>query len=657
MAHNLLESYDLLKSLEVVGPPRASWSSMTAFHTDEYIQFMRFVTPDNQHGHTRQLRRFNIGEDCPAFDGLMNFCSVYTGGSVAGAVRLNNKTNDIAINWAGGLHHAKKGEASGFCYVNDIVLAILELLKEHQRVLYIDIDIHHGDGVEEAFYTTDRVMTVSFHKYGDYFPGTGALDDVGHDVGKYYSLNVPLRDGVDDAAYETLFVPIMSKVMERYQPGAVVFQGGADSLSGDRLGCFNLSIKGHALCLKHMLKYNVPLLVLGGGGYTIRNVARCWAYETACCLGQELDDNLPDNDYIEYFGPDYRLFYNASNMENQNSNDYLNKIRVKILENLNRVQPAPVSGNPLASQDATDGHANALDGVVKTEDGGVVPSTDGGAAGAVAEAEAVKAEAEQDNDERGRDTSHHPADPMPVEGDAEAKPSRVDINHREAAEAAAAQPTAGAATMSSEKEALLRRTAAELSAPSTAPMSDDAAPMDTEGGAGGVANAATGAASGGAAEPTAPAAAAPASAPATDAQHSTGGADPSAQAAAAPGDRMDVDGTGGGAPAAATSAPTQQADGGGGNGGGDGAGGTGTAAAAGSDLPQAAAAPAARDAAAPDAGATTDSGQNVPSPRKILFKVGGGTGIGGGGGGGGGGGAAPGGGADGDGAGGFGGTN
>ncbi|MEQ2259229.1 Histone deacetylase 3 [Xenotaenia resolanae] len=81
---------------------------------------------------------------------------------------------DIAINWAGGLHHAKKFEASGFCYVNDIVISILELLKYHPRVLYIDIDIHHGDGVQEAFYLTDRVMTVSFHKYGNYFfPGTG----------------------------------------------------------------------------------------------------------------------------------------------------------------------------------------------------------------------------------------------------------------------------------------------------------------------------------------------------------------------------------------------------------------------------------------------------------------------------------------------------
>ena len=101
---------------------------------------------------------------------------------LAGA-QLTTGEADIAINWSGGLHHAKKFEASGFCYVNDCVLGILELLKTYQRVLYIDIDCHHGDGVEEAFLTTDRVMTVSFHKYGDYFPGTGSLDDIGAEAG------------------------------------------------------------------------------------------------------------------------------------------------------------------------------------------------------------------------------------------------------------------------------------------------------------------------------------------------------------------------------------------------------------------------------------------------------------------------------------------
>ena len=119
------------------------------------------------------------GGDCPVFDGLWNFCSLAAQGSVAGASWINNKQCDIAINWAGGLHHAKKFEASGFCYVNDIVLGALELLKQHERLLYIDIDIHHGDGVEEAFYVTNRVMCFSLHKFGDYFPGTGAITDQG----------------------------------------------------------------------------------------------------------------------------------------------------------------------------------------------------------------------------------------------------------------------------------------------------------------------------------------------------------------------------------------------------------------------------------------------------------------------------------------------
>ena len=272
---------------------------------------------------------------------MFNFCQIYTGGSVGGAVRLNHKQTDTVINWAGGLHHAKKNEASGFCYVNDIVLAILELLKVHQRVLYIDIDIHHGDGVEEAFYTTDRVMTVSFHKFGEYFPGTGHLQDVGQHKGKYYSVNVPLKDGIDDESYNLLFKPIMAKVMEMYAPDAVVFQSGADSLTGDRLGCFNLSIRGHAECLKYMTTFQVPLLVLGGGGYTIRNVARCWTYETGCLLGHELEDKMPVNDYSEYFGPTHALQIQPSNMENQNTPEYLEGVRNRILENLSKIPPKP----------------------------------------------------------------------------------------------------------------------------------------------------------------------------------------------------------------------------------------------------------------------------------------------------------------------------
>lgn len=168
-----------------------------------------------------------------------------------------------------------------------------------KRVLYIDIDVHHGDGVEEAFYTTDRVMTVSFHKYGEYFPGTGELRDIGIGQGKNYSVNFPLRDGITDTTYKSIFEPVIESVMKYYQPEAVVLQCGGDSLSGDRLGCFNLSMDGHANCVNYVKSFGLPTLVLGGGGYTMRNVARTWAYETGVLVGQDMDRTLPYNEYYE----------------------------------------------------------------------------------------------------------------------------------------------------------------------------------------------------------------------------------------------------------------------------------------------------------------------------------------------------------------------
>jgi len=341
MTHNLLLNYGLYRKMEIYRPHKATQEEMTKFHSDDYIRFLRSIRPDNMGEYNKQMQRFNVGEDCPVFDGLYEFCQLSGGGSVASAVKLNKQAADIAINWAGGLHHAKKSEASGFCYVNDIVLAILELLKYHQRVLYIDIDIHHGDGVEEAFYTTDRVMTVSFHKYGEYFPGTGDLRDIGAGKGKYYAVNFPMRDGIDDESYQNTFVPIISKVMETYQPSAIVLQCGADSLSGDRLGCFNLTLKGHAKCVEFIKKYNLPLLLLGGGGYTIRNVARCWTYETAVALNVDIANELPYNDYFEYFGPDFKLHISPSNMANQNTQEYMDKIKTRLFENLRMLPHAP----------------------------------------------------------------------------------------------------------------------------------------------------------------------------------------------------------------------------------------------------------------------------------------------------------------------------
>ncbi|KAG5035651.1 hypothetical protein JHK87_010561 [Glycine soja] len=402
ITHNLIVHYGLHRLMQINRPFLADKVDIARFHSDDYVEFLSTVSPqilaENFDSNYCQLKRFNIGGDFPILNGLFDFCRVSAGGSIGAAVclncsnaditinwaggwhhakktkasgfcyvndivlgilellkvhrasaggsigaavRLNREDADVAINWAGGLHHAKKAEASGFCYVNDIVLGILELLKVHRRVLYIDIDVHHGDGVEEAFYTTDRVMTVSFHKFGDFFPGTGHIKDIGVGAGKNYSLNVPLNDGLDDETFRGLFRPIIQKVMDVYQPDAVVLQCGADSLSGDRLGCFNLTVKGHADCLRFLRSFNVPLMVLGGGGYTVRNVARCWCYETAVAVGVEPSPKLPYNEYYEYFGPDYNLHVEPSTMENLNTPRDLEKIRNTLLEQLSRLPHAP----------------------------------------------------------------------------------------------------------------------------------------------------------------------------------------------------------------------------------------------------------------------------------------------------------------------------
>ncbi|KAI0737848.1 histone deacetylase RPD3 [Daedaleopsis nitida] len=344
ITHELVSAYDMLPKMHVLRPKRATAEMMTRFHTDEYVEFLSKVTHDNARRLTYQGTRFLVGEDNPPFEGVFEFSSISAGGSIAAAKRLMEGEADIAINWAGGLHHAKKREASGFCYINDIVLGILEMLRYVPRVLYIDIDCHHGDGVEEAFYTTDRVMTFSLHKYGEFFPGTGQLSDFGRGKGKGYAVNIPLKDGINDESYKSIFEPVLDMILDVYRPSAIVLQCGADSLSGDKLGGLNLTMHGHARCVKYVRSKNIPLMLLGGGGYTVKNVARAWTYETACALGIEdnIDLNLPWNECFEWFGPRYRLEVLESNLEDMNIKEgSLDGVRRTALQMLATLKPAP----------------------------------------------------------------------------------------------------------------------------------------------------------------------------------------------------------------------------------------------------------------------------------------------------------------------------
>ena len=218
------------------------------------------------------------------------------------------------------------------------------MLKVYARVLYVDIDVHHGDGVEEAFYTTDRVMTLSLHKYAPgFFPETGYIQDKGAQQGEGYSLNVPLSSGVTDEQYfNDVFQPVFDKAVEVFQPGAIFLQCGADSLAADRLGTFNLTTRGHARMVDYVKSKNIPLLVSGGGGYTIRNVARVWCYETAVLLDRpDISNEIPMNDYYEYFAPTYDLHLLPETMPNLNDKGKVDKIRTNLLQQLQELKGSP----------------------------------------------------------------------------------------------------------------------------------------------------------------------------------------------------------------------------------------------------------------------------------------------------------------------------
>ena len=344
MTHELIVNYGLYQQMRVYRPHLASKEALMKFHSEPYLNFLEKITRDTIQDNIEDMKQFSVGQDCPVFEGVYDFSKICASGSIGGAERLNEGSVDIAVNWAGGLHHAKKSEASGFCYINDCVLSIIELLKIHERVLYLDIDIHHGDGVEEAFLTTNRVMTCSFHKYGDYFPGTGSVDDIGVGNGENYSINYPLNDWIDDASFVSIFKTIVGEIMTKFAPGAVVLQCGADSLAGDRLGLFNLTLRGHADCVNFVKSFKVPLMILGGGGYTMRNVARLWTYETSVLLETDISNNLPANKYFEYFGPSYKLHIDplsSPQHKNENTDEYVQKITSKVLEILRKVEPSP----------------------------------------------------------------------------------------------------------------------------------------------------------------------------------------------------------------------------------------------------------------------------------------------------------------------------
>lgn len=245
----------------------------------------------------------------------------------------------VAINWMGGRHHAKREEATGLCYVNDAVLGLLQLVNHFERVMYIDIDIHHGDGTEEAFKYSKQVLTISCHMHDPgFFPGSGAIDEVGEGKAQFFTLNVPFREGVVDTQYIHIFDSIIAEASAAYKPQAIVFVAGADCLAGDPLGGFNLTLHAVEHCTKTLLALNLPLLILGGGGYNLPNSARLAAIVTAACLDLQLPDKIPVHSNLFV---DSATYYTPSHnpRPNRNTDEYTKLLETTVMSNLQNVRP------------------------------------------------------------------------------------------------------------------------------------------------------------------------------------------------------------------------------------------------------------------------------------------------------------------------------
>jgi acetoin utilization protein AcuC len=290
----LMEAYGLTAGprIKVLTPEPADLASIARFHTREYIEILRAVSAGDWVPHAQ---RYGLGPgDNPIFPGLWEAAQLAAGGSLLAARLVAEGEADRAFHFAGGLHHAMPERASGFCYVNDAVLAIMRLREKGWRVAYVDIDAHHGDGVQFAFYGDPHVLTISTHERGDrLFPGTGFVVEMGEGEGLGFSVNLPLQPMTDDSVYQPAFEAVIPPLLRAFKPDVLVLQLGIDSHRTDPLTHLSLTVQGFVRAVKRLLEFAPRVVALGGGGYDLGNVARAWTAAWAALNDARLPDALP----------------------------------------------------------------------------------------------------------------------------------------------------------------------------------------------------------------------------------------------------------------------------------------------------------------------------------------------------------------------------
>jgi acetoin utilization protein AcuC len=286
-----------LPSVSVLAPAEAKMDELELVHDAAYIDAVL------QAGHDGMGNgRYGLGTpDNPVFDNMHEASALVAGATLAAARAVWRGEALHAANIAGGLHHAMRRSASGFCVYNDPAIAISWLLAEGaQRIAYVDLDVHHGDGVQAAFYHDPRVLTISLHEHpATLFPGTGLASEIGSGDGRGYAVNVALPAGTGDAGWLRAFDAVVPPLLRAFRPEVLVSQHGCDSHRLDPLAHLELSIDAQrrAALMVHELAHETAggrWLLTGGGGYElVQVVPRSWTHLLAVAAGRPVDPGLP----------------------------------------------------------------------------------------------------------------------------------------------------------------------------------------------------------------------------------------------------------------------------------------------------------------------------------------------------------------------------
>ncbi|MEV4437390.1 acetoin utilization protein AcuC [Streptomyces sp. NPDC049585] len=290
----LIEAYGLDKAVRVVAAPAAGESTLGLVHRADYIEAVRWASADPRSADTA----YGLGTpDDPAFAGMHDAAALIAGQSVAAAESVWRGEAVHAVNFSGGLHHAMPGSASGFCVYNDAALAVARLLElGAERVAYVDVDVHHGDGVQAAFWEDPRVLTISLHEDPrTLFPQTGRPEETGAPGAEGSAVNVALPAGTGDAGWLRAFHAVVPELLAAFRPQVLVTQHGADTHFEDPLAHLAVSLDAQRLVAEacHDLAHRHAdgrWVALGGGGYAVVDVVpRSWAHLVGIAAGRPVD--------------------------------------------------------------------------------------------------------------------------------------------------------------------------------------------------------------------------------------------------------------------------------------------------------------------------------------------------------------------------------